>query len=146
MHRRTISALNNNIDVIYDSTNLEFKFRKKLFDKVKDNNANTMIFGVFIHKGVKNAVCQSEKRIGREDVNSELINKMYVTMQLPIIGEDCDAIIIPEVSLVETEYKIVGSKIYDKENFNTFIKEVKSIDSDLVLKYYKEKEDDMYEI
>lgn len=33
MHRRTISALNNNIDVIYDSTNLEFKFRKNYLIK-----------------------------------------------------------------------------------------------------------------
>lgn len=146
MHRRTLNALNNDIDVIYDSTNLELKFRKKLFDKIKNSSANTMVFAVFIHKGLKNAVCQSEKRIGREDVNSELINQMYETMQLPTIGVDCDAIIIPQISLVGTEYKIEDSKVYEKGTFNDFIREVKSIDSDLILKYYKEKKEDKDEI
>lgn len=146
MHRRTLASLNGGADVIYDSTNLETKFRKKLFDKVKNDNKNARVFAVFIHKGVKNAMIQSQGSIGRDDVNNELIAQMYQTMQLPIIGVDCDAIIIPGIKLVNNNYKLVESKIFGKDNFDDFVEKVRTVDAALVLKYNKEIKGDKDEI
>ena len=89
---------------------------------------------------------QSQGSIGRDDVNNELIAQMYQTMQLPIIGVDCDAIIIPEIKLVNNNYKLVESKIFGKDNFDDFAEKVRTVDAALVLKYNKEIKGDKDEI
>ena len=146
MHRRTLENLNAGNDVIYDSTNLEIKFRKNLFDKVKAMYKDSKVYAIFIHKGLENAILQSHGRAGREDVNDDLISQMYQTMQLPSIGIDCDSIIMPEINFVNDRYRLTGSKIFGISNFNDFLNEVQKTDRSLVLKYNKEFEEDKDEI
>lgn len=146
MHRRTLKCIDSGLNVIYDSTNLEAKYRKDLFAKVKKHNKKTIVYAVFIYNGIKSAIDRSHKRSGRSDVNDELIIQMYQTMQIPTIGTECDMIIVPEIKFKDNRYQIIDNKIFRKNNFCDFLNYVGQYDEKLVTKYKKERiKEDRYE-
>ena len=145
MHKRTLNALEQGRDVIYDSTNLELKYRRDLYDKVKKNNDDVIVISVWIHNRVEKAISQSSKRTGRSDVSSELIHQMYQTMELPLPDIDCDCILVPRLQKVNEEYKIVSSQVFAESNLEQFIEYEKTVDSGLVEKYNKKRKEQINE-
>ncbi len=115
-------------DVIYDSTNLERRFRIKLYQKVKELKCDTKVFNIFIHPGLEKSILQSEQRKNREDVNPQLIRDMYRTMQIPLLGVDCDYIIVP----MNGKNKIIY--FVDNSAFQNYIK---NIDGSLLSRTYE---------
>ena len=98
MNKRTIDMLKKNNSVIYDSTNLERKYRIDLFNQIRMLSLeNLKVEAVFIHNGLNKAIEQSKNRKNRNDVNEKLIRDMYETMELPSVNTDCDEIIIPYI-------------------------------------------------
>lgn len=145
MHKRTINELKQGRDVIYDSTNLELKYRKALYDKVKEEIDNVMAISVWIHNGMENAILQSSRRAFRKDVSSELIRQMYSSMELPLPDTDCDCILIPKLIKEKEEYKIIDSQLFAKNNFDQFIEHEKAVDIKLVEKYNKKRREQINE-
>ena len=123
--------------VIYDSTNLERKYRIELFNLVRMLSLeNVQVEAVFIHNGLNQAIEQSSKRKNRDDVNEKLIMNMYETMQLPSVNTDCHEIIIPYIFNINNEFNLKCIKIYKKdEDFHKYVKEV---DVSLYEKYLDE--------
>lgn len=132
MHVKTIEGLKHNKNVIYDSTNLEGKYRLELYRKIKSISNKTKIINVFIHNGLEHAIIQSEQRKDRSDVNEQLIRNMYTTMQIPNAGIDCDIIMIPKIRKVNHKFEIERVKLYNKNEMKEFIKYIETIDSELI--------------
>lgn len=132
MHQRTLECLKNGKDVIYDSTNLERKYRLELYKKAKKQDSNTRVITVFIHKGLERAIKQSKQRENRTDVNEVLIREMYETMQLPIAGTDCDTIMIPTIQMENNMFKLVDSIFYNTSENNAFNNYIKMVDPKLL--------------
>lgn len=137
MNKRTIDMLKKDNSVIYDSTNLERKYRIELFNLVRMLSLeNVQVEAVFIHNGLNQAIEQSSKRKNRDDVNEKLIMNMYETMQLPSVNTDCHEIIIPYIFNINNEFNLKCIKIYKKdEDFHKYVKEV---DVSLYEKYLDE--------
>ena len=130
MNNRTIEMLRENNHVIYDSTNLERRYRIDLFNQIRMSLLeNVKVEAVFIHNGLNRAIEQSNKRKNRDDVNEELIRNMYKTMQLPSINTDCHEIIIPYICYNNNQFNLKYCKIY--KNDEDFHKYVKEVDADL---------------
>ena len=128
MNKRTIEFLNKGINVIYDATNLERKYRIDLYKKVKKTSCNSKIIVVFIHQGMEIAINQNQERKNREDVTKELIRYMYNTMQIPIIGMDCDNIMIPIIEKDDKDFNITNKIFYGEYENELFQKRVMDID------------------
>ncbi len=126
MNKRTIDMLRKNNSVIYDSTNLERKYRIDLFNKIRTLSLeNLKVEAVFIHNGLNKAIEQSKNRKNRNDVNEKLIRDMYETMELPSVNKDCDEIIIPYIFNINNEFDLKYCKIYkNDEDFYKYVKEV----------------------
>lgn len=137
MNKRTIDMLRKNNSVIYDSTNLERRYRIDLFNQIRMLSLEKLkVEAVFIHNGLNKAIEQSNKRKNRNDVNEKLIRDMYETMQLPSVNTDCHEIIIPYICNTNNEFYLKYCKIY--ENDEDFHKYVKEIDVSLYEKYLDE--------
>lgn len=119
MHQRTLQMLKSS-SVLYDSTDLERKYRIDLYKKAKLINAKTT--AIFIHNGLNCAIQQSRLRTGRTDVNEKLIRDMYTTMQIPIIGTDCDSIIVPHGTIQKRE--LLFFEEGDRDAFKAFVERV----------------------
>ena len=128
MNLATLWNLRCNHNVIYDSTNLERRFRIQLYQKAKELKTDTKVFNIFIHPGLEKSILQSEQRKNREDVTPQLIRDMYKTMQIPSLGEDCDCIIVP----INEKNKII-----DFTDNITFQNYIQSIDRNLLTKTCK---------
>ena len=126
MNKRTIYMLKENNNVIYDSTNLERRYRIDLFNQIRMSLLeNVKVEAVFIHNGLNRAIEQSNKRKNRDDVNEELIRNMYKTMQLPSINIDCHEIIVPYICYNNNEFNLEYCSIYkNDEDFHRYVKEV----------------------
>lgn len=137
MNKRTIDMLRGYNNVIYDSTNLERRYRIDLFNQIRMLSLeNVKVEAVFIHNGLNQAIEQSNKRKNRDDVNEKLIRNMYETMQLPSINTDCHEIIIPYICNINNEFNLRDCKIY--KNDEDFHKYVKEVDVSLYEKYLDE--------
>lgn len=137
MNKITIHMLSENNNVIYDSTNLEKRYRKDLFNKIRKMALeNVKVEAVFIHKGLNYAIEQSKKRKNRDDVTEKLIRDMYETMQLPSINIDCHEIIIPYICNINNEFQLENCNIY--KNNEDFHKYIKGVDVSLYEKYLNE--------
>lgn len=137
MNKRTIDMLRENNNVIYDSTNLERRYRIDLFNQIRMLSLeNVKGEAVFIHNGLNQAIEQSNKRKNRDDVNEKLIRNMYKTMQLPSINIDCHEIVIPYICNINDEFNLRDCKIY--KNDEDFHKYVKEVDVSLYEKYLDE--------
>lgn len=132
MDKMTIESLQNKKNVIYDSTNLEIKYRLELYKKIKCISSKIKVVNVFIHNGLDRAIYQSNQRKGRSDVSKQLIIDMYKTMQIPFAGVDCDIIMVPEIKSEDKQFKLYDSRYYNKNDMKEFLKYIKSIDSDLI--------------
>ncbi len=127
MHEKTLEYLQNGRDVIYDSTNLERKYRVKLYQKTKESNMTTRVIIVFIHNGLEKAIEQSKQRKKRIDVNEQLIRDMYRTVQVPITGIDCDIIMVPTIQKKKESFELQNSNFYgfnENDKFCNFINQV----------------------
>ena len=137
MNKRTIDMLRENNNVIYDSTNLERRYRIDLFNQIRMLPLeNVKVEAVFIHNGLNQAIEQSNKRKNRDDVSEELIRNMYETMELPSVNTDCDEIIIPYICNTNNEFNLKYCKIF--KNDEDFHKYVKEVDVSLYEKYFDE--------
>lgn len=132
MHEKTLEFLQNGRDVIYDSTNLERKYRIELYKKVKENNTYTRVIIVFIYNGLEKAIEQSKQRKNREDVNERLIRDMYRTVQVPIAGIDCDLIMIPTIQKKIESFELQNSTFYGVNENDKFCNFINQIDSKLL--------------
>lgn len=137
MNKRTIDMLREKNSVIYDSTNLERRYRINLFNQIQISSLkNLKVEAVFIHKSLNEVIEQSNKRKNRDDVNEKLIRDMYKTMQIPSINTDCHEIIIPYICNTNNKFHLESCRIYKKdEDFHKYVKE---IDSSLYERYLEE--------
>ena len=131
MHEKTLEYLQNGGDVIYDSTNLERKYRIELYQKAKENSAPTRVIIVFIHNGLEKAIEQSKQRKNRTDVNEQLIRDMYRTVQVPIAGIDCD-IMIPTIQKKTESFELENSTFYGVNENDKFYNFINQVDSKLL--------------
>ena len=74
------------------------------------------------------AINQNQERKNREDVTKELIRYMYNTMQIPIIGMDCDNIMIPIIEKDDKDFNITNKIFYGEYENELFQKRVMDID------------------
>lgn len=132
MHEKTLEYLQNGGDVIYDSTNLERKYRIELYQKAKENIVPTRVIIVFIHNGLEKAIEQSKQRKNRTDVNEQLIRDMYRTVQVPIAGIDCDIIMIPTIQKKTESFELENSTFYGVNEDDKFYNFINQVDSKLL--------------
>ncbi len=132
MHEKTLEYLQNGRDVIYDSTNLERKYRIELYQKAKENSTPTKVVIVFIHNGLEKAIGQSKQRKNRTDVNEQLIRDMYRTVQVPIAGIDCDIIMIPTIQKKTETFELQNSTFYGINENDKFCNFINQVDSKLL--------------
>ena len=132
MHEKTLEYLQNGRDVIYDSTNLERKYRIELYQKAKENSTPTKVVIVFIHNGLEKAIEQSKQRKNRTDVNEQLIRDMYRTVQVPIAGIDCDIIMIPTIQKKTETFELQNSTFYGINENDKFCNFINQVDSKLL--------------
>lgn len=134
MYQRTIENLRDNKNVIYDSTNLESKYRLELYKKTKNISSEIKVINVFIHNGLENAIKQSEQRKNRNDVSEKLIRNMYATMEIPKAGIDCDIIMVPKIKKENDQFMLYSSKFYNANEMKEFYDYIKTIDMNLINK------------
>lgn len=132
MHQRTLEYLHYGKNVIYDSTNLERKYRMELYQKIKMDDLSTRVIIVFIHNGLEKAIEQSKQRKNRLDVNEQLIKNMYETIQIPIVGIDCDVIMIPTILKKKDMFEIQKCDFYGLKAKDKFCEYINEVDSKLL--------------
>ncbi len=132
MHQRTLEYLHYGKNVIYDSTNLERKYRMELYQKIKTDDLSTRVIIVFIHNGLEKAIEQSKQRKNRLDVNEQLIKNMYETIQIPIVGIDCDVIMIPTILKEKDTFEIQKCDFYGLKEKDKFCEYINEVDSKLL--------------
>lgn len=97
MRDRTLVALNADINVIYDATNISMKKRKNLLDylKSKVDNSNEIIYkcSVFI---TPIDLCKKHNSERSRRVPEEVIDRMYLNFQVPLYQEGWDDICLVE--------------------------------------------------
>ncbi|MBW9324564.1 ATP-binding protein [Enterococcus casseliflavus] len=81
-------------NVVYDSTNLSLKNRKNTYNFFKENNPSVKVHCVLLDYGSEFSKENSMKRTHRNDVTEELIDLLDMEYSEPIVGIDCDNLII----------------------------------------------------
>ena len=89
MHSRTIELLDEDISVIYDATNLTYKNRKAILDKVKDK---ARCYAFIVATPIKRILQQNAERARK--VPEEVIMQQLKQFEMPTYEEGFAAIII----------------------------------------------------
>lgn len=121
MKKRTIEGLKQNHTVIYDATNISSKRRKTLLNELK--KYYTKAICIFKYKPI--LYCYEDNALRDKQVPSEVIDKMYKTIDIPSKHEGFDEIIIDydyKLSLyLENKRKNnIGFKIEKIVNCNSY--------------------------
>lgn len=92
MHERTINALNEGKDVVYDATNIKRKDRMNLLDVIK-RNVKKDIFLVCSYFAVDPNICKERNSKRERVVPEKIIDKMLKSFEVPVFNEGWDYII-----------------------------------------------------
>lgn len=105
MFTRTIEALKEQKTVIYDATNLSRRKRAHLYREVKRLSPDSIVGIIVLFATLETLLERNRNREHYKKVPEEVIKKMYLNMQPPRDGVDCDF------------YLCEGEKYFDKTVF-----------------------------
>lgn len=92
-----------NIDLIYDATNISRKRRIGLYKEIKQTNPNAKVIVVVFYKLLNELLEINEQRVKQKQIPKDKLKHIYINMQPPRLGVDCDDI------------ELVGTRLFEKE-------------------------------
>lgn len=106
-HKRLLNALKGTKDITFNATNLNRKRRSHLYNNIKEyakqNNISVEVEILMLLRSLKTLKEHNDKREEAKRVGEEVIERMYINLQPPRAGVDCDT------------FKIVTSNDFSKE-------------------------------
>lgn len=90
--------------LIYDATNISRRRRIALYNEIKAKDKNAKVVVVVFYKTFEELLSVNENRPKEKQVPVGKIKDMYVNMQPPRVGVDCD------------DMELVGTRLFEKDN------------------------------
>lgn len=114
MYKRTIIALKDGKNVIYDATNINSKKRMNLLKQLPQDTFKQCIYMVASELG-----CIERNDNRQHTIPSHVISRMYLNLQIPMYHEGWDYIDIKRPDVVEPVSNIgKGIHIFEKTKFD----------------------------
>ena len=91
------------MNLIYDATNISRRRRIALYNEIKSKDKDAKVVVVVFYKLLEELFYTNEHREEKEQVPIVKIKEMYVNMQPPRVGVDCD------------DMELVGTKLFEED-------------------------------
>lgn len=92
------------MNLIYDATNISRRRRIALYNEIKSKDKDAKVVVVVFYKLLEELFYTNEHRAEKEQVPIVKIKEMYVNMQPPRVGVDCD------------DMELVGTKLFEEDS------------------------------